>query len=84
MKIKYKDLKVKDIVRCSDTGTPFADAVVIRVTEQMVTFFRPFIHFSDVDEREDVANPYIGREEFAVYRSETEIEVLRRGDENAN
>lgn len=81
MKVKYKDLKVKDIVRMSDTGAPFLDAVVIKVTEQMVTFFRPYIHFSDLDAgREDIVNPYIGREEFAVFRSDVEIEVLRRGD----
>lgn len=80
MKIKCKDLKVRDVVRVADTGEPFLDAVVIRVTEQMVTFFRPYIHFSDTDEREDIANPYIGREEFLVYRSDTEIELIRRGD----
>jgi len=78
MKVKVKDLKIRDVVRVADTGEPFLDAVVIRITEQMVTFFRPYIYFSEVDEREDVANPLIGREEFSVYRSDTEIEVLRR------
>jgi len=78
MKVKVKDLKIRDVVRVADTGAPFLDAVVIRITEQMVTFFRPYIYFSERDGREDVANPLIGREEFSVHRSDTEIEVLRR------
>jgi hypothetical protein len=79
MMVKYKDLRVRDVVRCS-TG-PFLDAVVTKITPQMVTLFRPYIHFSDNDRRDDIAKPYIGIEEFVVFRSDVEIEVLRRDDE---
>jgi hypothetical protein len=78
MKVKVKDLKIRDLVRVSDTGEPFLDAAVTKITEQIVTLSRPYILFSEID-REDIANPLIGREDFVIYRSDTEIELIRRG-----
>lgn len=37
------------------------------------------VHYKCEIDREDIANPLIGREDFVIYRSDTEIELIRRG-----
>jgi len=76
--VRTRDLLTRDVVRVSETGQGFLDAVVIKVEEKYVTLFRPYIRFDDYVPSETTANPLIGREEFTVFRSDSPIRLLGR------
>lgn len=76
--VRTRDLLTRDVVRVSETGQGFLDAVVIKVEEKYITLFRPYIRFDDEDLRETTANPLIGREEFMIFRSDSPIRLLGR------
>ena len=76
IKVKYRDLQLADAVKLSEQ--PYGWATVKQVTEDAVTFFKPYVHTENFKYTGGVIC-LIGIEEFRVCRdSDTEIEVWDR------
>jgi len=75
-KVKYSELKLRDIVDL-ESGD-YSIATVIQITERGITFFRPYVKTSDFSYTAGVI-PYIGFEEFhtTAYK-DREITLVRR------
>jgi len=75
-KVKYSDLKLRDIVDL-ESGD-YSIATVIQITDRGIKFFRPYVMTSDFSYTAGVI-PYIGFEEFHTepYK-DREITLVRR------
>lgn len=65
MILKTRDLKLADVVQLSEGD--YMTATVSQVTEDEVTFIRPYIHTADFSYTGGVIT-YIGQETVKVYR----------------
>jgi hypothetical protein len=66
---KQSELVPGDIVNLTSPGSPFGWAVVTKVDESQVYFFRPWM------KSDESGYPYIGVEQFSGFRSDRLIEV---------
>jgi len=69
--IKYRDLKVRDVVECFDGA--WSTGVITRIADGQVCIERPF------GRSDDSGSLFVGIERFVVYRdSDRSIKVVRR------
>lgn len=73
--VMAKDLRLADVVKLLDG--PFGTAVVTKVGETEVTFFRPYATTADFSYTGGVI-PYIGIEQFSRPRNGEHYEVFQR------
>ena len=77
-RVKTEDLRLRDVV-VVDGLMPFPHATVVNITDDEVTFFRPYVHTGDFSYTGGVLH-YVGYEKWSVNKlhpQEWEI-VLRR------
>lgn len=75
--IDAKDCRLGDIVRPVVLDNPnegYSDSTVIKITDQSVTLFRPYVHTSDFTYTDGVI-PYVGMNQYTVLPT-TKVTVL--------
>lgn len=77
MKVTTDQLKLGDIVKLG--WDSYSTATIIKITENEITFFRPYVHTSDFEYSGGVI-PYIGTEQFTIPKNKLNtIELIEPG-----
>lgn len=76
--IKHRELHLGDTVSLADHPAAYMTADVIKIEGEEITLYRPYVHTSDF-EYSGGLTPYIGIEQFKIYRySDKTVTLLRR------
>lgn len=77
--VKASSLEPGDVIRLQHAGAEYSDATVYRVDDAQVHVWRPYVHTGDVLYSHGRVIPYLGLEDFPIYKS-THVELLRKGN----
>lgn len=75
--VRLCDLELGDVVELFEG--PYGHATVKKITDDQVTFFRPYVHHDDFSYTGGVIC-YIGIEEVAFFKSDSTIRLARKAD----
>ncbi len=64
-KVSVDELQLRDVVKVYDGNEGYHTATVIRITDEEVTLFRPYVHTTDFESTAGVI-PYMGFEQYTL------------------